>query len=101
MKRTWWGSVVMTRHSVRMPSRKKRTAFSSGPVGDAGRGEDDVPAGRQVLGPVDAVEVGDAHLAQAVGVGGPRQDEPALDLAVEAAHGGGGEHALRGARRCP
>ena len=31
MKRTWWGSVVMTRHSVRIPSRKKRTAFSSGP----------------------------------------------------------------------
>src|SRR3954463_13797760 len=34
-------------------------------VGDAGRGENDVPAGREILGAVDALEVGDPHRAAA------------------------------------
>src|SRR3954453_22448126 len=66
-------------------------------VGDAGGREDDVFPGREILRPVDAVEVLDAHRAAALFVLRLVDDEPREDLTVQAAHGRGSEHAFRGA----
>ncbi len=63
-------------------------------LGDAGGREDDVLARREILRPVDPLEVGDAHRAAALLVLRRVDDEPREDLAAEAAHGRRREHAL-------
>src|SRR6185503_19299399 len=64
-------------------------------VGDAGRREDDVLAGGEVRGAVDLLDVSDPHRAAALFVLGLADDEAREDLAVQAAHRRGGQHAFR------
>src|SRR5439155_1187462 len=47
-----------------------------------------------LLGAVDLLQVGDSHFLETLPVRGLGEDEPALDLAVQAPHGGGREHAF-------
>src|SRR5919197_5045968 len=54
-------------------------------VGHAGRGEDDAPAGREIAGAIDLLEVGDPHRAAALLVLRLVDDQARVDLAVEAA----------------
>src|SRR5207245_2120359 len=51
-------------------------------------------AGGQVLRAVHLVEIGDPHAPEALAVRFLGEDEAGLDLAVEAAHGGGGQDAF-------
>ena len=68
-------------------------------VGDAGRDERDGVAGGQLGRRIDALEVGDAHRAAALFVLRLGDDQPGVDLAAEAAHRGGRQHAFGRAAR--
>src|SRR4029079_6212556 len=68
-----------------------------GAVGDAGGGEDDAVARREILRAVDLLRIGDPHRAAALLVLRLLDHQPGVDLAVQAAHRGGGQHAFGGA----
>jgi len=70
-------------------------ALEQAAIGDAGGGEDDVLAARQILRPVDALGIGDPHRLAARFVFRLGDDETCEDLAVEAAHGRRREHTFR------
>ena len=95
MKRIMRSRSDMIIELVRMPSPKKRTPRMKRAVGDAGRDEEDVRAGRQVALGVDALRVRDAHRLHALFLArawsGTRRR---LHAAVEAAERRRGEHAL-------
>src|SRR6266487_1005387 len=78
---------------------EKAHALHRRALGDACGSEDDVVAGREILGSVDPLEVLDAHGAAALLVFRLADDQPRENLAVETPHGGGGQHALWRAAR--
>ena len=94
MKRMRCGCVCMTSDVVRTPSPKKRTPFISVPSVTPVAAKTMLLPGREVLRPVDPLEVGDAHRAAALLVLRRADDEPRVDLAAQAAHRRGGDHAL-------
>src|SRR6185437_11168081 len=63
-------------------------------VGDAGGRKQHVTA-RHLLGAVDLVGVGDAHLGRARDLFRRIEQQASLDLAAGAAQGGGSQHAFR------
>src|SRR2546421_3327308 len=69
------------------------------PFRDAGGGEDDVVARREIPRLVDLLEIGDAHGAAALLMLRLADDQAREDLAVEAAHCRRGQHALGRAAR--
>ena len=87
---------VRLHHERRRPNAvaEKANAFHERAVGDARRREDDVVAGSQILGPVDPLEVRDAHRAAPLFVLGRVDDETGVDLAAKTPHGRRREHAL-------
>src|SRR3954453_3957745 len=91
-------AVRLVLHDHRTGARavaEKADAAHQRAVGDTGRREDDVFAGREILRPVDALEVLDAHRAAALFVLRLVDDQPREDFTVQAAHGRRREHAFR------
>ncbi len=66
-------------------------------VGDSRGDKKNFVARGEVALRVDAVEIGDTHGRQPFGLTVSGRDKPALHAAVQAAHGGGGKYAFRGA----
>ena len=66
-------------------------------VGDAGAGEDDLAAGSEIFGFVNALGVSDAHFGQAFLMFGLADHQARQHLAIEATQRRGGEHAFGGA----
>src|ERR1700722_1962845 len=69
--------------------------FHQRPVGNSGGSEDELFAGSEVFGFVDSFLVFDAHASEALFLIGFHY-QAAEHVAVEAADGGGSDHALRG-----
>src|SRR5262245_10743811 len=63
-------------------------------VGDTGGGEDDARPGGEILRSIDPLEVGNAHGAAPVFVLRLVDHQSREDLAIQAAHRRGGQHAL-------
>ena len=94
MKRIRCGCVCITSDIGPGAVAEEAHALHQRAVGDAGRGEDDVLARREILRLVDPLEVGDAHGAAALLVLRRVHDEPREDLAAQAAHRRRREHAF-------
>ena len=99
MNRIWCGSFCMITELVRMPSPKKRTPRISVPSVTPVAAKMMLLPGREILRAIDLLEVGDAHRAAALLVLGLADDEAREDLAVQAAHRGGRQHAFGRAAR--
>src|SRR5258706_14013695 len=69
-------------------------AFHQRPIRDAGCGEDDALARRQILRAVDFLEIGDPHRAAALLVLRLADNETREDLAVQATHRRRGQDAF-------
>ena len=95
MKRMRCGWVCMISELVRMPSPKNRTPLISVPSVTPVAAKMMSLARREILRPVDLLEVGDPHRAAALFVLRLGDDQPREDLAVQAAHRRRRQHAFR------
>ena len=95
MNRIWCGSFCMITELVRMPSPKKRTPRISVPSVTPVAAKMMLLARREILRPVDLLEVGDPHRAAALLVLRLADDQAREDLAVQAAHRRRRQHAFR------
>src|ERR1700722_4898046 len=73
---------------------KEAYAFHQRAVGNAGGGEDQLFARCEIFSLVDAIFVFDAHTGQTLVLVG-FHDEAAEHVSIEAANGGGSDHAFR------
>ena len=94
MNRMRAGLLCMTSELVRVPSPKNRTPFISVPSVTPVAAKMMLLARREILRRVDALEVGDPHRPAALLVLRLGDHEPREDLAVQAAHRRGREHAF-------
>src|SRR5437667_12869040 len=80
-------------------AREEVHPFQDFPVGHSGRHKSEVLAARQVLGPVDALFISDAHLFRATPLVIVAEAKSAKYFRTEAPERSRGEHALRRAAR--